>query len=189
MRLLILLFGCEGVMPGVDWQQMNQQHKFQPFEACDYFPDGRAMQPPPPGTVPRERPDEKLEQPTRGGAYLDEIPLPLTRELFARGRFAFETYCAACHGADGSGRSEVARNMELRKPPSLMDERVRRVPVGRLFQVASEGYGLMPSYALELTARERWAAVAWLRALQQAYGVSLDDLSPSLRVEALKELP
>ena len=129
MRLLFLLWcGCEGVMPGVDWQQMNQQHKFQPFAPCDYFPDGRAMQAPPAGTVPRDNPDAALETWTRGGAYVEQIPLPLTRELFAQGRFAYETYCAACHGADGNGQSEVARNMELRKPPSLRAEALKELP-------------------------------------------------------------
>jgi len=189
MRLLWLLCACEGVLPGFDWQQMNQQHKFQPFEPCEYFPDGRSMQPPPAGTIPRAREPAALEQATRGGAYVEEIPLPLTRELFVQGRFAYETYCAACHGADGGGQSEVGRNMALRNPPNLVGGGARQFPVGRIFQITSEGYGLMPSYALELTARERWAATAWVRALQRAYGVSLDDLPAPLRAEAQKELP
>jgi mono/diheme cytochrome c family protein len=181
--LVVALAGCEGVLPGFDWQQMNNQPKFQPYEECRWFSDGRAMQSPPQGTVVHA-PRDPLEQASAGGAYLDHLPLPVTRELFTTGRFAFETYCAACHGANGSGDSEVARNMDLRRPPSLVDDRVRAFPPGRIFQVATEGYGLMPSYASELSPRERWAAVAYLMALQRAGAVDADKLPPG----ALKEL-
>jgi mono/diheme cytochrome c family protein len=185
-----LACGCEDVVPEVDLQQMNSQYKVQPYEASALFADGRGMQSPPLGTVPRDR---VLGNPafTDGvvdGAYVDAVPVPLTRELMSTGRFGFETYCAACHGLDGSGRSAVAQNMELRKPPPLVAEPVRSFPVGRIFQVATQGYGLMPSYALELSARERWAVVAYVRALQLSQSVALDALPPDLRGEAERAL-
>lgn len=182
--------GCEGVFPSFDLQQMNSQYKVQPYEATELFPDGRGMQPPPLGTVPHDRVlhDPALTSGRAGGGYVDRIPVPVTRELLATGRFGYETYCAACHGLDGSGRSAVARNMELRKPPPLVADPVRGFPVGRLFEVASDGYGLMPSYAIELSARERWAVVAWLRALQLSQAVSLDELPSALRSDAERAL-
>jgi mono/diheme cytochrome c family protein len=182
--------GCEGVLPDVDLQQMIDQHKFQPYEACRFFPDGRAMQPPPAGTVPRDRvlghPD--VTEGVVAGRYVEHVPLPVTAALFATGRFAFDTWCAACHGVDGSGDSAVADNMELRRPPSLVDARVRAFPDGRIFQVATHGYGLMPAYDLELSTRERWAVVAYLRALQLSQGIALDELPPPLRATALHAL-
>jgi mono/diheme cytochrome c family protein len=184
MRLLILLVGCEGVLPGWDWQQMNQQHKFLPFAASPYFADGRAMRTPPEGTIARGAPPP----PQQGGTYLTKIPMPLTRELFAQGRRHFETYCATCHGMDGSGESEVARNMDLRKPPSLLKESIRQLPPGRIFEIASEGYGLMPSFAHQLAPRDRWATIAYVQALQRASSVKLDDLPLDVRSEAIVEL-
>jgi mono/diheme cytochrome c family protein len=190
MRAMLVLVlaasGCEGVFPEFDWQQMIDQFKFQPYEACQFFPDGRAMQTPPLGTVPHDRIVGRpaLTSGLVDGKYVDDIPVPLTRELMSAGRFSFETYCAACHGLDGSGDSPVAVNMELRKPPSLLTEPVRSFPPGRVFQVASDGYGLMPSYALELSTRERWAVVAYLRALQLSQAVKLATLPPPLRQQA-----
>ena len=182
--------GCEGVVPEVDLQQMNSQYKVRPYAASTLFPDGRGMQSPPLGTVPRDRVvgEPALTDGVVDGAYVERLPLPVTRELLATGRFAFESYCAACHGVDGSGRSAVARNMELRKPPPLTAEPVRSFPPGRVFQVATEGYGLMPSYALELSVRERWAAVAWIDVLQLSQSVSLDALPPELRRDAEQAL-
>ena len=78
--------------------------------------------------------------------------------------------------------------MELRKPPPLVADPVTRFPVGRIFQVATDGYGLMPAYAAELSPRERWGVVAYVRALQVAHGVPLDALPAPMRTEAEQEL-
>jgi mono/diheme cytochrome c family protein len=190
LACLFALGGCENVVPEVDLQQMNSQYKVQPFEATSLFPDGRGMQSPPLGTVPHDRVLGKpaLTDGLVDGVYVDTSPLPLTRELLATGRFGYDTYCAACHGLDGSGRSAVAPHMELRKPPPLTAEPVRGFPDGRIFQVASEGYGLMPSYAIELNPRERWAVVAYVRALQLSQSVSLDALPAQYRDDAVRAL-
>jgi hypothetical protein len=183
--LLFALAGCEGVLPGVDLQQMNQQHKFGPYQACAFFPDGRAMQVPPEGSVPRDAIlAPALARGIVDGAYVAEVPLPLSRALLDSGRFGFDTYCAACHGLDGSGQSEVARNMDLRRPPPLSSGPVRDFPAGRIFQVATEGYGLMPSFAIELGLKERWAVVAYLQALQLSQAIALDRLPPDLAAAA-----
>jgi mono/diheme cytochrome c family protein len=107
--------------------------------------------------------------------------MPITRALLDRGRERFEIICATCHGPRGDGRSEVARHMERRQPPSLLDARVRAFPDGRVFRVAGEGYGFMPGYARDLGVEDRWAVVAYLRALELSQAVPLDALPPGLR--------
>jgi mono/diheme cytochrome c family protein len=188
--LFLLAAGCEGVLPGIDWQQMNEQHKYQPYEACEWFEDGRAMRPPPLFTV---RHDAVVDQPelTEGrtaGHYVTSIPLSLSRDDLSRGRFAYQTYCATCHGMTGDGQAMVVQNFELRRPPSLVTAEVRAFPPGRIFEVISSGYGLMPDYAHNLTPGERWAIVGYLSALQLSQSVKLDELPPELRTAAVRAL-
>lgn len=184
---LLMVAGCEGVLPEPDFERMQHQRGYRPFEASAQFPDGRVMQPPPAGTVPR---GEVLGRPglTRGvlssGAYTAEIPVPLTRALLERGRDRFDVYCAPCHGVRGDGISMVATNMTLRRPPSLIDEPVLSFPPGRVFQVASVGYGLMPAYDLHMSVGDRWAVVAYMQALQRSQRVRLADLPPPARARA-----
>ncbi len=190
--VVLLAAGCEGVLPEPDFERMQHQRGYRPFEASAQFPDGRLMQPPPAGTIPR---GEVLGRPglTRGvlssGAYAAEIPVPLTRALLDRGHDRFDIYCAPCHGVRGDGISMVATNMTLRRPPSLIDEPVLSFPPGRLFQVASVGYGLMPAYDLHMSVDDRWAVVAYLRALQRSQHVRLADLPAAARARAEAALP
>lgn len=184
--------GCtERVLPEPDFERMVRQDKYEVWEACEFFDDGRAMQEPPEGTVPRDRVTGRpgYTAGVDGGDYVKEIPIPLSRELLQRGRQQYEVYCAPCHGVLGDGNSRVATNMTLRRPPSLVDATAQALPVGRIYQVVEVGYGLMPSYADEIPAIEdRWAVVAYLQALQVARGVPLAALPPPLRARAEKEL-
>lgn len=188
---LTLLLGCEQALPDIGWERMQDQQRGKAYAASAYFPDGKLMQAPPEGTVPADR--TALPQPMREGLmgeqYVTTLPLPITRALLERGRDRFETYCAACHGIDGSGESIVARNMEQRRPPSLVDETLRAFPVGRVFQVISAGYGFMPSYAPELPVHERWAVVAYLKALQRSQSSPLASLPEASRRRAQEVLP
>src|SRR5690606_17135490 len=129
---------------------------------------------PPAHTVPVTRllrPSE-LVAGRAGGAYVSRIPVVQDAELLARGEDRFRIFCRTCHGALGDGRSEVAENMKLRKPPSLHEARIREFSPGKLYRVVSEGYGLMPGYAAELPYRDRWAVVAFVRALQLSQNVA-----------------
>ncbi|HEX7128064.1 MAG TPA: cytochrome c [Thermodesulfobacteriota bacterium] len=189
---LVLAAGCQRVQE--DWQpdlaRMLEQPRYDPYGRSRFFADGRVMQPPPAGTVPRDRivGQPALTQGMRDGAYVDRIPIPVTRALVERGRDRFDVFCAACHGVAADGESAVAAKMALRRPPSLVDAAVRAFPPGRVYRVIREGYGLMPSYAHELSVEERWGVVAYLRALQLAQGVTVDRLAPDLRrrVEAVR---
>lgn len=200
------LAGCqreEEEVPAVswDWERMTEQRRYDAYEATDLFADGTVMRPPPEGTVPRERvlgPPEvvyglaeapAVETVAAGAATprhprpVDRVPIPLTRELLEAGRHRFEIFCAACHGRSGDGTSPVAEAMELRAPPSLLSPRVRELPDGAVYRVIREGYGLMPSYAADLGVEERWAVVAYLRALQWSQGVPADELPDAMRRE------
>ena len=186
IAVAITLLGC-----GADLERMTDQSNYRPFEAAPWFADGRAMRPPPSNTVPRSRVvgRPELTEGMRDGRDAVEIPLPVDRRLLELGRSRFNVFCAACHGLGGDGDSEVARNMELRKPPSLIKESIRAFPAGRIFRVATLGYGLMPAYAGDLTVEERWAVVAYLRALQLSQSVPLDRLPPAEREAATRVLP
>src|SRR5262249_19015568 len=100
------------------------------------------------------------------------------------GRDRWNVFCAACHGLAGDGDSEVATQMALRRPPSLLASTVREFPPGRIFRVATEGFGFMPSYRLQIGVADRWAILAYVRALQIAQGSKLADLPAGLRREA-----
>lgn len=168
---------------------MERQPKFKPFAANSQFEDGRAMRQPPAGTVPRERqtlrPDI-TDGRTREGQVVDAIPVPVTRALMDEGRTRFEVHCAPCHGLLGDGVSLVAKQMSLRPPPNL--HQLRNASPGHVFQVVSEGFGLMASYAAELTPEERWAVVAYLEALRRSQASTLAeapaDIQQKLRAEA-----
>jgi mono/diheme cytochrome c family protein len=195
---LIVLGGCQGVLPNPDFERMLNQQRAKPYAAQSLLPYGRTLQPPPMGAVPYVEPAARgraAGQPEvatgldPSGRDLASIPIPIDRPLLERGRDRFDTLCAACHGVTGDGQSEVARHMEHRRPPSLVDARVRAFPPGRIFRVVAGGYGLMPSYAWALDARDRWAVVAYLGALGMSQMARLDDLPAAARRQAEAALP
>lgn len=187
---VVALAGCEGVLPEPDFERMLEQRNLRPYVAASWFADGRAMRPPPLGTISRER---ELGRPALTDGVVDgrdvtAIPVPVDRALLARGRDRFDLFCATCHGVTGDGQSPVARNMELRRPPSLIDAPVTTFLPGRVFRVISAGYGLMPSYRTQLPATDRWAVVAYLKALQLSRRASLDALPAPWRARAQEAL-
>ena len=189
-----LVAGCDDeLLPSINLERMIDQAKEKPYGDAPYFSDGRAMRVPPGDSVPvtqgELRPGIAVAE--AGGAYLTRPPFPITRQLLAEGQDRFQTYCAACHGLRGDGESVVAANMTLRRPPSLLDARIQGLPDGKIYQTIVVGYGLMRRLTEDIpTAEERWATVAYLRALQlsQAVGVPLASLSPEARRRAEEEL-
>jgi cbb3-type cytochrome c oxidase subunit III len=182
-----LLAGCPGDVEG--WAGMRRQPKALPYRENAFFADDRVMRQPPPGTVPTSRRGKTRlflsgrEAPDAG--FVGEIPLTLTREMVERGRQRFEIYCATCHGVLGNGESQVGRNMGLREPPSLLD--LPPYPDGYYYGVISEGFGLMPAYGEKLSPEDRWAVVAYVRALQRSQRARLEDVPPEARPELEKE--
>jgi mono/diheme cytochrome c family protein len=185
LLLLPLLAACGDTTL---FDPMERQPKFKPFAANPQFEDGRAMRTPPAGTVPREqqtmRPDLTLGLDS-AGAVVTAIPIPLTREVMDLGRTKFEIHCAVCHGLLGDGVSPVATQMSLRPPPNL--HKLRNPGPGHVFQVISQGFGLMASYAPELTPQERWAVVAYLEALRRSQAATLAEAPPDIQKQLREE--
>ena len=190
---LALLPGCraENTVHELDfsWNRMQIQPRYDTYRDSAFYADRSAMRMPPAGThpySPRPR-DEAVEDGTFAGRDVATIPVPVTLALIERGRANFEITCAACHGAAGDGSSVPARFM-ARKPPSLVEARVRQLTDGNLYRIIRDGYGLMPGYATHLDATERWSVVAYVRALARSrHAVALhlpDDASPALERSA-----
>jgi mono/diheme cytochrome c family protein len=188
------LAGCDDdLLPSINLERMIDQSREKPYGEAPYFSDGRAMRRPPDDSVPVSAGEIRpgIAAGERDGAYLAKPPFPITRQLLATGQDRFQTYCAACHGLRGDGQSVVAANMSLRRPPSLLDPRILALPDGRIYQTIVLGYGLMRPLTEDITtAEERWATVAYLRALQlsQGVGVPLSSLPPEARRRAEQEL-
>jgi hypothetical protein len=187
LALLLLLGACRGVNTRVHWyfERMLIQPYYKPFRSNPFYADGRAMRPPPGGTIPREAvlgPPELVAGGV-GDTYVTTFPVPVTMELLEVGRRRFDITCAACHGVMGDGASIVASKMQLRPPPSLHQPDIRGFPPGRIYRVINEGYGLMPSYAPQLTLQERWAVVAYVKALQLSQWAVVADLPEPIRAE------
>lgn len=195
--LLLFGFGCApGTGPdglqcitSEDIDPMKRQPRFDPYSANEFFADRRAMRQPPLGAVARTSPDPGDPRVTgfSEGSPVRRIPVPLSRDLFVQGRKHFDIFCAPCHGLAADGDSVVARQMQLRPPPSLLETRYRTLADGDLYRVVSQGYGLMPSYQSELEPNERWAVVAYVRALQRSQGVALSEAPPDVRARVLGE--
>jgi mono/diheme cytochrome c family protein len=179
--LLLALTACPRLDP------MQRQPKYKAYQEGEAAPDGLAMRSPPAGTVahgPLLAPEVATGLGPDGRAVA-RVPLEITPAMIARGRTRFDITCAACHGVLGDGESQVARNMSLRPPPSL--HAYRDVPDGHVFRVITHGFGLMPSYAPELSVEDRWAVVAYVRALQLSQYAKLEQLPPDARDALPKE--
>jgi mono/diheme cytochrome c family protein len=159
-----------------DIDAMERQPKLLPYAASDLSPGGQAMRAPPTGAVPRER-DLDAREPAGPS---------LTPALLALGRVRFGVACAPCHGLAGDGSSVVATKMEQRPPPSLHEPRIRALSSEAIYAVVRDGYGLMPRGSFRLSPRERWAVVAYVRALQLSQNLALTDAPEPVR-ERLQE--
>lgn len=168
-------------------QRMVNQPKYLPYTENDFFEDGRSMRDPPFGTVSKESLAEVNSAPGGrvGTAYRTEIPIPVTLPMLEDGRRRFEIVCGTCHGILGDGNSVVAEKMALIAPPSIHAYADR--PVGFFYDLITEGYGLMPSYAAQIPRRERWAVVAYVRALQRSQNVRFQDAPADVQARLLKE--
>ena len=158
-------------------QDMHDQPKDQPLAPSRFFADGRASRPRVEGTVARGELD--LDPPFTtgriGDGFVREVPLPVTKPLLLRGRERYDIYCAVCHDRVGTGDGMIVRR-GYRRPPSLHIDRLRNETDGYLFDVATRGFGQMPGYAAQVPVRDRWAIVAYVRALQLSQHATLADV-------------
>ncbi|PWB80509.1 MAG: quinol:cytochrome C oxidoreductase, partial [Candidatus Methylomirabilota bacterium] len=154
----LLLAACQ--------QQMADQPRYKPLARSTFFEDERASRPLVPGTVARDqlRADEPLFTGRSAGTLVDTFPFPVTHALIERGQERFNIFCAPCHDRTGSGQGMIVRR-GFRQPPSYHIDRLRQAPVGHFFEVISDGFGAMPDYSSQILPRDRWAIIAYIRAL------------------------
>ena len=152
------------------------QNRFKSQQANPLFADTREARPIVPGTIARGRlvEDDTLVTGLRGTGYVDTFPMPVSEDVLKRGRERFEIYCAPCHGLAGRGNGIVAVRAERLQegtfvpPTSVQDKTVLARPVGHLFATITNGIRTMPSYGSQITVGDRWAIVAYVRALQRS---------------------
>ncbi|MGE5245948.1 MAG: c-type cytochrome [Betaproteobacteria bacterium] len=163
-------------------QDMHDQPKYIPLRRSTFFGDERSARPLVPGTVARGHLEEDtlLYTGKVNGQDTAVFPFPITAAVMARGQERFNIYCAPCHGRTGLGDGMVVRR-GYRRPPAYADERLRNAPVGHFFDVITNGFGAMPDYAAQIGAADRWAIIAYIRALQLSEHASLDDVPDSER--------
>jgi mono/diheme cytochrome c family protein len=187
--LLLALCGITGCR-----QDMQDQPKMKPYRGTTFFADRLSARQPIEGTVPRGflRTDTELftgkksrttaspgtqavqgqqaAVPGQDNSFPDDIdyfPIPISEEVVKRGRSRYDIFCSACHGFTGNGDGMIVRR-GFRRAASFNDDRLRQAPVGHFFDAITNGWGAMPSYASQIPVQDRWAIVAYIRALQES---------------------
>jgi len=158
-------------------QDMADQPKNKPLSPTSFFEDGRSERPLIDNTVPRgSLADDALFVSKDSNAF----PLPLTKDLLDRGEERYKIFCTPCHGLQGDGNGMVVMR-GMKQPPSYHQDRLREVPNGYIFDVITNGFGAMQGYSAQIPPRDRWAIVAYVRALQLSRNARVSDLPPELR--------
>ncbi|HEY9247697.1 MAG TPA: cytochrome c [Rariglobus sp.] len=176
---------------------MDHQSKYKPQAESRFFADGRADRPRLPGTVAYGRttdvPDTNFlkadsvlfEGKDAKGAWVSGFPSAVTvdpSKLLERGQDRYTIYCAPCHGALGDGNG-ITKQYGMGATPSYHDDRLRKMSEGEIFNTITHGKGNMLSYADKLVAQDRWAVIAYVRALQRAAHTTAADVPPGHKSE------
>ncbi len=164
-------------------QDMHDQPRYAALQPSTFFGDQRSARPLPEGTVARGHLAEDSAFYTGrepGGQFVKTFPYPITEEILQRGRERFDVYCSVCHDRLGNGLGMIVRR-GYRRPPSLHIDRLRAESPGHFFDVITNGFGAMPSYAAQIEPADRWAIVAYIRALQRSRSATLSDVPPEVR--------
>ena len=174
--LALLVAGCR--------QKMTDQPRYEAYEGSSFFADGRSMRPPVEGAIARGALDLTGVHGTgkQDGKFVAEIPIEVERATVLRGRERFNIYCAPCHDQTGSGRGMIVLR-GYPPPPSFHTQALRQAPAGQLFDVITNGYRQMPDYAAQVPVDDRWAIVAYIRALQLSQHATLDDVPADQRAK------
>jgi mono/diheme cytochrome c family protein len=146
---------------------MHDQPKYKALRATTFFRDGSSARPLVEGTVARGtlQEDEAFFTGKVGAALVKELPFAVDQAVLDRGQDRYAIFCTPCHDATGSGRGMVVQR-GYRQPPSFHDDRLRAADAGHFFDVMTNGFGAMPDYRTVIAPRDRWAIVAYIRALQ-----------------------
>ena len=161
---------------------MHVQPKYLPEKPTTFFSDGRSERPEVPGTVAHGHlhTDELMYDGTINGQTANVFPFPITAKDLERGQQRYNIYCSPCHGYDGSGRGMIVLR-GFQEPPSYHTDRLRNAPVGHFFDVITNGFGNMYSYASRVSPEDRWRIAAYIRALQLSEHATVADVPPNDR--------
>jgi hypothetical protein len=168
--LLTLVAGCR--------QDMHNQPKYRGLRDSAFFANGSSARPLVEGTIARGtlQADTAFYTGKDGKAFVTELPFPVTQEVLDRGQARFNIYCTPCHDATGSGNGMVVQRGFQRRPVSFHDDRLRKIEAGFFFDVMTNGFGVMPDYRAQISPRDRWNIVAYIRALQLSRNASKADV-------------
>ncbi|MBM4258164.1 MAG: cytochrome c [Deltaproteobacteria bacterium] len=163
-------------------QDMHDQPRFEPLEANNFFSDGRAARPLVTGVVARGtlQEDAHLFTGRVNDEFVTTFPFTITQDVIVRGQERYNIFCSPCHGALGDGEGAIVQR-GLKHPPSYHIDRLREAPVGYYFNVITNGFGAMFDYADRVSVRDRWAIIAYIRALQLSQNAKIDDVPAEAR--------
>lgn len=183
---LLALVSLVTLAGGACRQDMHDQPKAKPQSKSAFFVDGRTGRLPVEGTVARGelRADDHLYRGKVDGAFATTFPFKIDAALMERGRERYAIYCTPCHGATGLGNGMVIQRGFKVPATSHHIERLRNAPVGYWFDVITNGFGVMFGYASQIPVNDRWAIIAYVRALQLSRNATAEDV-PAAEREAL----
>ena len=172
--MLLALAGCR--------DDMHNQPRYKPLAASAFFSDHRSERPEVEGTVARGhlRIDTARYTGKFEGQDIDQFPIPITRADIERGQNRFNIYCTPCHGRLGDGNGMVVLR-GFRQAASYYTDKLMKAPVGHFFDVMTNGFGAMPSYASRVEPDDRWRIIAYIRALQASESAKLTDVPADQR--------
>ena len=179
---LLALTGCR--------QDMQDEPRYRPLAQSDFFTDHRSARPMIEGTVARGhlRIDEARYTGKIAGEDVDQFPIPITKADIERGQTRYNIYCTPCHGRIGDGNGMVVLR-GFRQAATYYSDKLMRAPVGHFFDVMTNGFGAMPSYASRIEPDDRWRITAYIRALQLSESASINDVPPDQRDKLTVETP
>jgi mono/diheme cytochrome c family protein len=206
-RLTLIAILLLAVVGSACRYDMQDQPRYKAYKKSDFFADKRSSRDFPEGTVPRgqlrenkafytgqkDNPDMSAPVESSVGQdgntivtsfpnAIDEFPMPVTKALLDRGQERYNIYCIVCHGPVGAGDGMIVRR-GFSKPPTYHDDRLRNAPVGHLYDVITNGWGRMNGYAYPIQPADRWAIVAYIRALQVSQNPN-SALNPAANTES-----
>ena len=158
-------------------QDMANQPKNKPLSTSDFFADGRSERPLIENTVAHGSiANDEFVVPKDSNAF----PLPIDAKLLARGEDRYKIYCTPCHGLQGDGNGMIVMR-GMKRPPSYQIDRLRQSPNGYFYDVITNGFGAMYGYSAQIQPKDRWAIIAYVRALQLSRNAKAAELPESLR--------
>ena len=183
---LLTLASCLALAGAACRQDMHDQPKAKPQSKSAFFVDGRTGRLPVDGTVARGqlREDDHLYRGKVGGNFVTTFPFKIDAAVMERGRERYDIYCTPCHGATGLGNGMVIQRGFKIPAASHHIERLRLAPVGYWFDVITNGFGVMYGYEAQISVNDRWAIIAYVKALQLSRNATIQDVPEGER-EAL----